>query len=98
MQFYRILLLLWISYSCQNSGGGYKPSVNHSEQLRPVDSFLKAGVFNVIYYASKQINAEDRAVLQKAAHLIKTNKNTSRFFELLDKGETPVFTANMGIT
>src|SRR5829696_1103683 len=98
MHFSTILLLVFVLYSCQNSTGGYRPATNHSELRRPVDSFLKEGVCNVIYYASKQLNAVDRALLHKSAQLIKRNEHTSRFFEQLTKGETPTFTTNMGMT
>jgi hypothetical protein len=97
MHFVTTLEFVVICYSCQNSAVSYKPTADRTKQTKPVDSFLRAGVYNVIYYASKQMNGEEKALLGKTAQLIKTNKHTRLFFDQLSKGETPAFTTKMGL-
>ena len=94
----RFLLLFFILSSCN-----YSASVNTQDNLDVEKSvqqaiFLKEGVHNVEYYASKEVTPQQVKLLKKLAELLKNNKSTQQFFNEASKGNMPEFTSKIGLT
>lgn len=60
--------------------------------------FLKEGIYQVEYYASKEVTAEHRNLLQKLSELIETNPQTQEYFREMEKSGKPVYNSAIGIT
>ena len=98
MHIFALLLLLMIVTSCNNSGDLRLPAPRKLEVNSDSHPFLKEGVYQVEYYASKKITNEHRRILQKLSKLIDTNPQTQKYFRQMEKSGKPVYNSNIGIT
>lgn len=60
--------------------------------------FLREGSYKVEYYISKEVTARHKQLLKKLSKLIETNKQTQKYFRLIEEGGKPAYSSNIGIS
>jgi hypothetical protein len=98
MHSFILLLLLTIITSCNNNSGGGRVIIpKNVDVINEFHPFLKEGMFDVEYFASNEVNAGHKQLLNKLSKLIETNSRTEKYFHQIEEGRKPIYNENIGI-
>lgn len=98
MHIFKLVFLITIITSCQNSPGGRMPTTRELGMSSDLHPILKEGTFKVEYYPSKEITTGHKQLLQKLSKLIETNSRTQKYFRQIEEGGKPAYHSDIGIS
>jgi hypothetical protein len=99
MRLFIFLLPLTIITSCNNNSGGVRVRIPQNPGItNEFHPFLKEGMNEVEYFASKEVIARHKQLIKKLSKLIETNSRTQKYFRQIEEGGKPVYNSNIGIS
>lgn len=98
MRWILFVFCIGLMFSCSSPGATEEPPLSVSKGVEVKYHYLQSGVYQVEYFASRELSTADRTLLRKVSELIRHNKKTAAYFWEMSEKKVPVYRSDVGLT